>query len=172
MQKKLQVPIQGWFAQKDQFEMGPKFIKSENIRGFQIASPSILGLRCVNSAIKIINKASISEIVKKAQRGTDIMIEFYDQWLKSLGYKLMTPRDKHKRGGHISIMHKNARSISVALRNFENVIVDYRKPSQIRIAMSPLTTSFSELYEGLKKIRFVTENKTFEKIKDFDEKKI
>ena len=69
---------------KDQFEMGPKFIKSEDIRGFQIASPSILGLRCVNAAIKIINKASISEIVKKAQRGTDIMIEFYDQWLKSL----------------------------------------------------------------------------------------
>ena len=172
LQKKLQVPIQGWFAQKKQFEMGPKFIRSEDIRGFQIASPSILGLRCVNAAIKIINKANILEIVKKAQRGTDIMIMFYDQWLKSLGYKLMTPRDENKRGGHISIMHKNARSISVALRDYENVIVDYREPNQIRIAMSPLTTSFSELYEGLKKIRYVTENKTFEKIKDFDGKKI
>ena len=84
----------------------------------------------------------------------------------------MTPRYKYNRGGHISIMHENARSISVALRKYENVIVDYRKPNQIRIAMSPLTTSFSELYEGLKKIRFVTENKAFEKIKDFDGKKI
>ena len=28
LQEELQVPIQGWFAQKDQFEMGPKFIKS------------------------------------------------------------------------------------------------------------------------------------------------
>ena len=46
---------------EDQFEMGPKFIKSEDIRGFQIASPSILGLRCVNAAIKIINKASIQK---------------------------------------------------------------------------------------------------------------
>ena len=172
LQKKLHVPIQGWFAQKDQFEMGPNFIRSEDIRGFQIASPSILGLRCVNVAIKIIHRAGISEIVKKAQRGTDIMIEFYDQWLKSLGYKLMTPRDKNKRGGHISIMHENARAISIALRNFENVIVDYREPNQIRIAMSPLITSFNELYEGFKKIRYVTENKTFEKIKDFDGKKI
>ena len=172
LQKKLQVPIQGWFAQKDQFEMGPKFIKSEDIRGFQIASPSILGLRCVNAAIKIINKASITEIVKKAQKGTDIIIEFYDQWLNSLGYKLMTPRDENKRGGHISIMHENARNISVALRNFEKVIVDYREPNQIRIAMSPLTTSYNELYEGLKRIKYVTENKTFEKIKDFDGKKI
>ena len=44
--------------------MGPKFIKSEDIRGFQIASPSILGLRCVNAAIKIINnKINILNIV-------------------------------------------------------------------------------------------------------------
>lgn len=172
LQKKLQVPIQGWFAQKDQFEMGPKFIKSEDIRGFQIASPSILGLRCVNVAIKIIQIAGISEIVKKAQIGTNVMIEFYDERLKSLGYQLMTPRDKNKRGSHISLMHENARNISVALRNFENVIVDYREPNQIRIAISPLTTSFNELYEGLKKIRYVTENKSFEKIKNFDEKKI
>ena len=172
LQKKLQVPIQGWFAQKNQFEMGPKFIKSEDIRGFQIASPSILGIRCVNVAINIIHRAGISAIVKKAHRGTEVMIEFYDLWLKSLGYKLMTPRDKNKRGAHISIMHKNARSISVALRNFENVIVDYRKPDQIRISISPLTTTFNELYEGLKKIRYVTENKTYEKIKDFDGKKI
>ena len=172
LQKKLHVPIQGWFAQKNQFEMGPKFIKSEDIRGFQIASPSIMGIRCVNTAIKIINEASLPEIVKKAQMGTDIMVDFYDQWLKSLGYKLMTPRDKNKRGGHISIMHENARSISVALRNFENVIVDYRVPNQIRIAISPLTTNFNELYKGLKKIRYVTENKTYEKIKDFAGKKI
>ena len=172
LQKKLQVPIQGWFAQKDQFEMGPKFIKSQDIRGFQIASPSILGLRCVNVAIKIIQSAGISEIVKKAQKGTDVMIEFYDQRLKPLGYQLMTPRDKDRRGGHISLMHENARNISVALRNFENVIVDYREPNQIRIAISPLTTSYNELYEGLKRIRYVTENKTFEKIKDFDGKKI
>ncbi|MEC7855707.1 MAG: aminotransferase class V-fold PLP-dependent enzyme, partial [Candidatus Neomarinimicrobiota bacterium] len=48
LQKKLQGPIQGWFAQKNQFEMGPSFEKSPDIRGFQIASPSLLGLRCVN----------------------------------------------------------------------------------------------------------------------------
>ena len=69
-------------------------------------------------------------------------------------------------------MDENARSISIALRNFENVIVDYREPNQIRIALSPLATSFNELYEGLKKIRYVTENKTFKKVIDFDGKKI
>ena len=39
MQAELKVPIQGWFAQKNQFAMGATFEKSSDIRGFQIASP-------------------------------------------------------------------------------------------------------------------------------------
>ena len=172
LQEELQVPIQGWFAQKDQFEMGPKFIKSPDIRGFQIASPSILGLRCVNVAINMINRAGMKNIVLKAQEGTEVMIKLYDTYLKSLGFKLMTPRDKNKRGGHLSLMHDKARNISIALRKYENVIVDYRKPNQIRIAISPLAMSYSEVYFGMMKIKELVEKKSYEKIKDFDGKKI
>jgi len=100
------------------------------------------------------------------------MIAFYDKWLKQLGFRLMTPREKVKRGGHISLMHESARNISVALRNYENTIVDYREPNQIRIAISPLAMTYSELYEGLKRIRDVAESKSFEKIENFDGKKI
>ena len=55
-----------------------------------------------------------SETLKKIKEQTDdlndyqrshaeIMIAFYDEWLKQLGFRLMTPRDKAKRGGHISV---------------------------------------------------------------------
>ena len=96
-QNKLNVPIQGWFAQKDQFGMGPKFEKSLDIRGFQIASPSLLGIRCVNASIELIEEAGMSEIIKKAQKGTDLMIDLYDHWLADLGFKLMTSRNAKKR---------------------------------------------------------------------------
>ncbi|MFL2995338.1 MAG: hypothetical protein ACJZ1Y_06960 [Candidatus Neomarinimicrobiota bacterium] len=66
---------------------------------------------------------------------------------------------------------KSARNISVALRNYENTIVDFREPNQIRIAISPLAMTYSELYEGLKRIRDVAESKSFEKIENFDGKK-
>ena len=172
IQNSLQVPIQGWFAQKNQFEMGPKFIKSQNIRGFQIASPSILGIRCVNVAIDMIGRAGMENIVLKAQKGTEIMIGFYDTYLKNLGFKLMTPRNKAKRGGHLSLMHHKARNISIALRKYENVIVDYREPSQIRVAISPLAMSYCEVYLGMLKIKELTEKKAYERIKGFDGKKI
>ena len=133
--------------------MGPKFEKSPDIRGFQIASPSLLGIRCVNASIELIEEAGISEIIEKAKKGTDLMIDLYDHWLADLGFELMTSRNAKNRGGHISLMHKHAKKISVALRKFERVIVDYRIPDQIRIAISPLAMTYDEVYRGMKKIR-------------------
>ena len=153
LQNKLNVPIQGWFAQKNQFSMGPKFEKSPDIRGFQIASPSLLGIRCVNSSLELFEEVGMPEIINKAQKGTDLIIELYDQWLADLGFKLMTPRDAKRRGGHVSLMHMHAKNISVALRKFERVIVDYRTPDQIRIAISPLAMKYDEVFRGVKRIR-------------------
>ena len=153
LQNKLNVPIQGWFAQKNQFGMGPKFEKSPDIRGFQIASPSLLGIRCVNSSLELFEEVGMPEIINKVQKGTDLMIELYDQWLVDLGFELMTSRNAKRRGGHISLMHKHAKKISVALRKFERVIVDYRIPDQIRIAISPMAMTYDEVYRGMKKIR-------------------
>ena len=165
-QNKLNVPIQGWFAQKDQFGMGPKFEKSPDIRGFQIASPSLLGIRCVNASIELIEEAGMSEIIKKAQKGTDLMIDLYDHWLADLGFKLMTSRNAKRRGGHISLMHKHAKKISLALRKFERVIVDYRIPDQIRIAISPLAMTYDEVYRGMKRIRESVIRKDYLKVDD------
>ena len=166
LQNKLNVPIQGWFAQKDQFGMGPKFEKSPDIRGFQIASPSLLGIRCVNASIDLIEEAGILEIIKKAQKGTDLMIDLYDDWLADLGFELMTSRNAKRRGGHISLMHKHAKKISVALRKFERVIVDYRIPDQIRIAISPMAMTYDEVYRGMKRIRESVIRKDYTKVDD------
>ena len=84
VQNELQVPIQGWFAQDAQFEMGPVFERAQNIRGFQIASPSLMGIRCVQTAFSMIKEAGIDAIAHKAAVGTAMMIELYDAWLAPL----------------------------------------------------------------------------------------
>ena len=161
LQKKLDVPIQGWFAQKDQFDMDPIFNRSKNIRGFQISSPSLIGLRSVNVSCEIFKSARMSNIIKKSDIGTELMIDLYDKWLKKIGFKLMTPRDSSKRGCHISLMHEHAKKISRALRKFDRVVVDYRTPNQIRIAISPLYNTFNEIYAGFKKIKDCVEGKKY-----------
>jgi kynureninase len=153
IQSELQVPIQGWFAQDAQFEMGPVFERSQTIRGFQIASPSLMGIRCVQVAFSMIKEAGIDAIALKAAVGTQMMIELYDAWLAPLGFELNTSRDAKERGGHISLVHPDAAQICVAMRTISNVIPDYRTPNSIRLAISPLPTSYVEIWDGFDRMR-------------------
>jgi kynureninase len=153
IQNELQVPIQGWFAQDAQFEMGPVFARSQTIRGFQIASPSLMGIRCVQTAFAMIKEAGIEAIALKAAKGTQMMIDLYDAWLAPLGIELNTARNPKERGGHISLVHPDAAQICVALRQISNVIPDYRTPNSIRLAISPLPTSYVEVWDGLNRMR-------------------
>ncbi len=166
IQKELQVPIQGWFSQADQFGMGPVFEKADGIRGFQIASPSLIGLRCIKTSFEIIKEAGIDAIAHKAAVGTQMMIDLYDAWLAPLGMELNTSRDPKERGGHISLVHSDAARICVALREFANVIPDYRTPNSIRLAISPLPTSYVEVWDGFERIRDLVSTRQYEKVKE------
>jgi kynureninase len=166
LQTTLKVPIQGWFAQDDQFAMGPTFDKNQEIRGFQIASPSIVGIRAVQASYEIIERAGIARIAKKAAIGTELMIALFDAWLAPLGFTLLTPRDHRLRGGHITIGHPEAKRIAAALRKYAQVVPDYRMPNSIRLAISPLPTSFLEVFDGFERIRDSVIRKDFEKIED------
>ena len=165
IQSELQMPIQGWFAQRNQFLMGSKFDQIEGMRGFQIASPSIIGLLCIDEGFGMIEDATIAQINAKASKGTDKMIELFDQWLVPLGFELVTPRDSKLRGGHISIYHPDAAQIARGLRDDMKVIPDYRAPNSIRLAISPLPTSYVEVFDGFERIRDYTQSG---KYKDLD----
>lgn len=153
LQAELRPPIQGWFAQADQFAMGPEFEPTDTIRRFQIASPSIIGLRSVGAAFEMIAEAGIVAIEAKAALGTELMIQLFDAWLAPLGFRLGTPRSANKRGGHITIHHPEARQIAFAMRTSINVVPDFRMPDGIRLAMSPLPTSFTEVWDGFARMR-------------------
>ena len=168
IQRELQVPILGWFGNEDQFGMGPDFVKAEGIRGFQIASPSIIGIRGVQVAFAMIEEAGIDVIASKAAIGTQMMIDLYDEWLAPLGYTLLTSRNPKERGGHISIGHPDGARICVALRKFANVIPDYRTPNAIRLAIAPLPTSYVEVWDGFQRIRDLTQTRQYEKVEGSD----
>ena len=158
LQETLQVPIQGWFAQEDQFRMGPFFDRAPSIRGFQIASPNIMGIRCVQESVSMVEQAGIEAIENKARLGTEMMVALYEEWLEPLGFELGTPRDPALRGAHLMLSHPEAKSIAAALRSLSKVIPDYREPSSIRIAFSPLANSFVEVWEGIQRMRELVES--------------
>ena len=164
LQTEIEMPIQGWFAQRDQFLMGSKFEQIAGMRGFQIASPSIIGLLCIDEGFSMIAEAGIANINAKASTGTNLMINLYEQWLVELGYELVTPRDPKQRGGHISLYHPDAAKIARGLRDEMDVIPDYRVPNCIRLAISPLATTYVEVFDGFERIRNYTNSGKYQEI--------
>lgn len=164
LQQQLNVPIKGWFAQDDQFAMAPGFDRAIGIRGFQIASPSIIGLRCVQTAFEMIDDAGLPAIAAKAATGTELMVALHDAWLARLGCSIVTPREATRRGGHITIRHPDARLISEGLRRFANVVADFRQPDCLRLAISPLATSYVEIWEGFNRLRELITTRAYEQV--------
>ena len=166
IQTKLRVPIQGWFAQEKQFEMGPFFEPATTIRRFQIASPSIIGIRAVEVAFEMIERAGIDRIQAKAETGTKLMVDLHKQWLAELGFTLGTPYAPNKRGGHIILQHADAKQIAAALRKLKGVIPDYREPGSLRLAISPLATSYEEVFEGFSRLRDLVASRDYKNFRD------
>jgi len=166
LQSTLKTTIQGWFAQDKQFEMGAFFEPNDEIRRFQIASPSIIGTRMVQTAFEMIAEAGMPAIQAKAQLGTELMLVLFDEWLAPLGFTLLTPRDANRRGGHITIGHRDAKKIAAAMRSLIKVVPDYRTPDSIRVAISPLPTSFVEVYDGFHRLRSMVEKGDYLHIED------
>ena len=166
MQTDFLAPIQGWFANDKQFVMGPFFEPAEHIRRFQIASPSIIGIRGVQASYEMIEEAGMVAISHKAALGTELILALYDAWLEPLGFTLLTPRDHNQRGGHITVGHPEAKRIAAAMRAFANTIPDYRVPDSIRLAIAPLPTSYTEIWDGISRMRDLVVSKRYLEIED------
>jgi kynureninase len=152
LQDELRPPIQGWFAQSNQFEMGPRFERHAGIGGWLVGTPPIIALTAAQAGVEVVAEAGIGAIRAKSTMLTEYAVGLFDAWLAPHGCSLGSPRDSARRGGHISIRHADARRLAHALID-RNVIPDFRAPDSIRIGLSPLTTSFEDVHRGLAALR-------------------
>jgi len=152
LQDELRPPIQGWFAQADQFAMGPAFERRRGIGGWLVGTPGLLGLAAAEAGISLSVEAGVDRIRAKGIALTEFAIELCDAWLAPVGCELGSPRNPARRGAHVSIRHPRAQELTAALIE-RGVIPDYRAPDSIRIGLSPLTTSFEEVHRGLSELR-------------------
>jgi kynureninase len=106
---------------------------------------NVLGIVAVEEGVKLIAEAGIDAIRAKSLALTDFEITLVDQWGTGSTETLLTPRDQSRRGGHVTVRTPQAREITEHLVA-HGIIPDFRNPDMIRLGLSPLTTSFSELW--------------------------
>lgn len=147
----LRNPIQGWFAQRDQFAMAQGFRPRPGAAAWLTGTPGILGLAAVEEGVRLVAEAGLDRIRAKAVALTDYAVALHDARLAPLGFALGSPRDAARRGAHVSVRHPAARRLAAGLIA-AGVIPDFRAPDSIRLGLSPLTTSFADVRTGIERL--------------------
>ena len=148
----LRQPIWGWFSQRDQFAMGPRYNPAPGMAKFMTGTPSIPGTAAVEESARLLLEAGIEPMRAKSMQLTAYLIELGDAWLVPLGCTIATPREASRRGGHVSFGHPEAERIVARLAE-EGVISDYRTPDRFRFGLSPLTTRFTDVWDATEAAR-------------------
>ncbi len=152
LQAELRQPIWGWFGRRDPFDMAPGYEAAEGMTGFLSGTPPILALAAVDEGVRMVAEAGIDAIRDKGVALTELAIALADGRLAPLGVSIVSPRDPARRGAHMALTHRDARELCADLMA-SGVIVDFRRPDVIRFGLSPLSTRFVDVWDGLDALR-------------------
>ena len=155
--RKLKSPIKGWFSHNKPFEYSNEYVESNSIEKFSNGTPHILSLSTLKTSLDITIQATTEKLGIKSANLFDFFLSIYNEKLKNLDFELLSPLEKDKRGSHISISHIEAWRISKCLidpidKEASRIIIDFRPKNIIRIALTPLYTSFDDIYKLCERI--------------------
>jgi kynureninase len=158
LQERLRSPIQGWFGQRDQFEMGPRYEPAVGIERFLAGTPPILGLAAVEAAVELVLEAGVEALRAKSLALTDLTVALHDERLAPIGFRLATPRVPERRGGHVGVAHDDGWQLCRALIELAGVVPDFRAPDVIRLGFPPLYSRFVDVWDAVDRLADLAES--------------
>ena len=95
--------------------------------------------------------AGIGPLRDKGIALTSYAVELFDALLAPLGFELGSPRDPSLRGSHVTIRRADGEDLAQALAS-AGVVGDFRMPDGIRLGLAPLTTRYTDVYDGITRL--------------------
>ena len=147
---RMRQPIQGWMGHADPFLMGPGYEPASTVRRFISGTPPILGMLALEDMVALLDEVGMAAVREKSVALTEYARELAADLVPEA--TLASPSDPARRGGHLTLRHDRMQEVVAALWR-RDVIPDYRDPGGLRIGLSALSTSFSEVHDGLVAVR-------------------
>ncbi|WP_164519529.1 kynureninase [Nocardioides ferulae] len=151
-QEELAQPVTGWMGAALPFEMGPDFQPAQGIRRMLSGTPPVVGILAMRDQLALLEEVGVDAVRAKSVALTEQAIAWAEELLGEHGVRLASPRDPDRRGGHLTLDHPDMRAVTAALWD-RDVIPDFRAPQGLRLGLSPLSTSYDELWRGLELVR-------------------
>lgn len=154
-------PIWGWWGDTNPFGFELRFRPAENIRRFLTGTPPVLSLVTMEVGIDLTLEAGMPALVEKSKKLSEYMLYLVGHRLRNHGFTVGSPSDPNIRGSHISLKHPEGYRINRSLIEDFNVIPDFREPDNLRMGLTPLYTSFTDVWECVDRIERVMSGKSY-----------
>ena len=171
IQKKLQDllhnPIKGWFGHQNPFNFAPNYLPDSGINRFASGTTQVLSMQAMEPGIDITLEAGIKNLRKKSIGLSEFFLTGIEEELIPLEFKIQSPLNSNLRGSHLTISHRASWQICQALIQGElkalKVIPDYRPPNLLRFGITPLYTSYEDLFRVLIRIKEIVITESYKK---------
>lgn len=163
LQERLSNPLSGWWGQRHPFDFALEYEPELGLRRFLTGTLPMLSLSLIEPGLDLLLEAGIEAVRAKSVAQTEYLIGLWEAVLAPLGFTLNSPRDAQRRGSHVSLGHAEGLRIDLALINEMQVLPDFRRPDNIRLGIAPLYTSFLDIHTAVTCLRWIVEQRLYEK---------
>jgi len=143
--------LAGWWGndREERFRMTPEFVPRGDVESWQVSNPPILSLAPVRVSLDLFDRVGMAALRERSIRLTGHLESLLERVSTSRELDLITPHDPAARGCQLSLhVPSGAKELSSRLRTEEGVDCDEREPNVIRLAPTPLYTSFHDTWRA------------------------
>jgi kynureninase len=155
-------PLSGWWGHRTPFAMHPEYTPDNGIGRYLCGTQPIVSLSLVQCGLDIFAQTSMEALRRKSLALTDLFIQLVESRCAEFPLTLVTPRDHAARGSQVSFEHPEGFAVIQALIA-RGVIGDYREPRIMRFGMTPLYTSFADVWDSVEILRDVLATGSWDK---------
>jgi kynureninase len=148
--------IAGWMGHADVFAFASAYDPIHGVRRQLTGSPGIIANEAMSAAIDVWRDVRRDDLAWKHRSLSDLLIDLLEQECAQFGVQVTSPREYDERGGHVTIRHPGAGSITEALLA-NGVVSSFRKPDWIRFGVQALALSHEDLSLAVSRLRKVLE---------------
>ena len=148
LQNAVQPALVGWWGHARPFAFDLDFVPAPGIIRQQCGTQPILSMTALDAALDVWDGVDLHDLQRKSKALCQLFIDLVEEKCTHHGLELSGSRDMEWRGSHVSFHCPEGYAVMQALIA-HGVIGDFRAPNIIRFGITPLYTSFVDIWDGV-----------------------
>jgi kynureninase len=155
-QEAVSQPLLGWSGHADPFAFVPGYTPVPGVGRFLAGTPPMLSFAGLQASLELWQDIDLHQVRAKSVALAELTIARGDL----LGLDLATPREAARRGSHVTFRHPDGYAVVQALIE-RGVIGDFRAPDHMRFGLTPLYTSYCDVWDAMDALAEILETQSW-----------